>query len=199
MGGSGSGRRWHFGSKDTTEGYHSLDVRWLKREGLLTPGANRRITWSRQDEVVASINISAAEGRVVLTYRHRSAGGDWQDESYPVELVTTPCQMGGERHWFLCPTRGCGRLVAVLYGGGIFACRKCHQLAYPSQREPAYGRAALRVDRIRNKLGWTPGLANGHGEKPKGMHWRTFDRLCAEHDYHERVTWAGVGAWLGVY
>jgi len=39
MGGSGSGRRWHYGSKDTTESYRSIDVRWLKREGMLSPGA----------------------------------------------------------------------------------------------------------------------------------------------------------------
>lgn len=112
MGGSGSGRRWHFGSKDTTEGYRSIDVRWLKREGMLTPGANRRITWSRHGEVVASINIRAELGRVILTYRHRGGGGnEWKDESYPVHLTTTPCHMGGERHWFLCPARGCGQRV----------------------------------------------------------------------------------------
>jgi hypothetical protein len=35
MGGIGSGRHWQFGA-DTTEGYRSIDVRWLKREGLLT-------------------------------------------------------------------------------------------------------------------------------------------------------------------
>ncbi|MGH8579130.1 MAG: hypothetical protein ACREVK_03055 [Gammaproteobacteria bacterium] len=27
-----------------------------------------------------------------------------------------------------------------------------------------------------------PGILNGNGWKPKGMHWRTFERLTAEHD-----------------
>jgi len=31
-------------------------------------------------------------------------------------------------------------------------------------------------------LGWEPGCLNGHGEKPKGMRWDTFERLAAQHD-----------------
>ena len=183
MGGSGSGQRWHYGAKDTTEDYRSIDVRWLKREGMLSPGANRRITWSRDGEVVASVNIGAEPRHIVLTYRHRSGGGDWKDESYPVHLVTTPCHMGGERPWFLCPARGCGKRVAVLYGGAIFACRHCHQLAYPSQREDGMDRAARRADRIRDRLGWPGGILEGSGwGKPKGMHRHTYERLSDEHD-----------------
>jgi hypothetical protein len=106
MGGIGSGRHWQFGA-DTTEGYRSIDVRWLKREGLLSSGISRRITWSRGGEVTGSINVRSETGRVILDYRQRDRGGEWQNESYPVHLDTTPCHMGGERHWFLCP--------AVLY------------------------------------------------------------------------------------
>ena len=83
MGGSGSGRRWHYGSKDTTESYRSIDVRWLKREGMLSPGADRRITWSRNGEAVASVNIRAELGRVILTYRHRSGGNEWKMKATP--------------------------------------------------------------------------------------------------------------------
>lgn len=182
MGGSGSGRRWHYSAKDTTEGYRSLDVRQWKRRGFLSPGRAFNWQWSRQGEVIASINVRAEPERVVLTYRHKS-GGDWKDESYPVHLVTTPCHMGGERPWFLCPARGCGKRVAVLYGGGIFACRKCCQLAYPSQRENGMDRATRRADRIRDRLGWPVGILEGSGwGKPKGMHWRTYERLSDEHD-----------------
>ena len=186
MGGSGSGRRWHFGAKDTIDSYRSIDVRWLKREGMLSPGASRRITWSRHGEIVASINVRAELDRVILNYRHRSGGDEWKDESYPIRLTTTPCHMGGERHWFLCPARGCGQRVAVLYGGRIFACRKCYQLAYPSQRENFGDRLARRANGIRNKMGWPVGIFNGCDlGKPKGMHWRTYERLCQEHDILE--------------
>ena len=200
MGGSGSGRRWHYGSKDTTESQRSIDVRWLKREGMLTPGATSRITWSRHGKVVASINIRAELGRVILTYRHRSGGGEWKDESYPVHLTTTPCHIGSERHWFLCPARGCGQRVAVIYGGGIFACRKCHQLAYPSQREDIADRAGRRADRIRRRLGWPAGVLNGSDfGKPKGMHWHTYERLCREHDVFSDRTLKAIADQLNLW
>jgi hypothetical protein len=91
---------------------------------------------------------------------------------------------GGERAWFLCPAEGCGRRVARLYvgGAGIFACRYCYGLAYACQRESADDRGARRADKIRDRLGWEPGILNGPGGKPKGMHWRTFDRLTAQHE-----------------
>jgi len=182
MGGTGSGRHWQFGA-DTTDSYRSIDVRWLKREGILNPGESRQITWSRNGEVTGSINVRAEQDRMILTYRHRSNGSDWKDACYPVRLEATPCHMGGERSWFLCPGRGCGKRVAVLYGGEIFACRHCHQLVYPSQRENQMDRATRRADRIRDKLGWPGGILEGSGwGKPKGMHWRTYERLSDEHD-----------------
>jgi hypothetical protein len=73
--------------------------------------------------------------------------------------------------------------VAILYGGGIFACRHCYRLAYASSREDAgSGRATRRADRLRARLGWHPGILNGEGGKPKWMRWRTFERLVAQHN-----------------
>ncbi|SDY53906.1 hypothetical protein SAMN05444340_11022 [Citreimonas salinaria] len=118
---------------------------------------------------------------------------------YAVTLDTTRCNLGGARRWFLCPARGCGRRVAVLYGGKVFACRHCYGLAYPSQSESASDRAARRADRIRERLGWEPGILNGYGGKPKGMHWRTFERLVTEHDKWSDLSCAlmfGRLAWL---
>jgi hypothetical protein len=70
----------------------------------------------------------------------------------------------------------------VLYGGGIFACRHCYQLAYASSREDSGGRATRRADKLRVRLGWEPGILNGNGSKPKWMRWRTFERLATKHD-----------------
>ena len=77
---------------------------------------------------------------------------------------------------------GCRRRVAILYGGTIFACRRCHQLAYDSTREDVGDRATRRADDIRRRLGWEPGILNGEGLKPKWMRWRTFERLVDRHD-----------------
>ena len=87
MGGVGSGRHWQFGA-DTTDDYRSIDIRWLKREGLLESGISRRITWSRGGEVTGSINVQSEPGRVILDYRQRDRGGEWQQERYPVYLDT---------------------------------------------------------------------------------------------------------------
>jgi hypothetical protein len=112
MGGSASGNRWRYGAKSTTDDYRILDVRRLAREGMLTPGYWGGWEWMRDGETVASIQMRAEQDRVVLVYRHRSGGGEWKDEQYPVRIVHTQCNLGGERPWFICPALGCGRRVA---------------------------------------------------------------------------------------
>jgi len=192
MGGIGSGRQRCWFAGNSTADYLTIDVRYWKREGWLAPHQSFDCTWSRQGEVVSSIRVRTEPDRVILTYRHRSGGKDWKDASYPVSLDWTDGNLGGKRPWFLCPVRGCGRRVAILYGGGIFACRHCYRLTYPSQRETGYNRMARRANKLRDKLVWEPGCLNGPGEKPKGMHWRTFERLTAQHEAFVRRSLAEV-------
>jgi hypothetical protein len=72
------------------------------------------------------------------------------------------------------------------------SCRHYYKLAYASQRETGDDRAARRADRIRDRLGWEAGILNGDGDKPKGMHWRTFNRLRAEHNDFVNASPAGI-------
>ncbi|MBX7135022.1 MAG: hypothetical protein K1X67_20335 [Fimbriimonadaceae bacterium] len=65
-------------------------------------------------------------------------------------------------------------------------------MAYACQREAPDDRAARRADRIRKRLGWQPGILNGKGDKPKGMRWRTYERLTAEHDAFVGASLAGM-------
>ncbi|WP_295145270.1 hypothetical protein [uncultured Reyranella sp.] len=182
MGGIGSGNRWRHGARSSTDDLHGLDIRRLAAKGALRPGFVGSWQWLRRDKVVASIGLRTESDRLILTYQHSSQGGDWEDERYSVGLSWTRCHLGGHRPWFMCPASGCGRRVAVLYGGRIFACRYCHRLAYASTRESPGDRAARKADRIRLRLGWEPGFLNGDGWKPKWMRWRTFARLKQEHD-----------------
>lgn len=69
-----------------------------------------------------------------------------------MRIVCASCNLGGSHPWLICPARGRGRRVAVLYGGGIFACRHCYPLSHASAREDAGDRAARRADRIRARL-----------------------------------------------
>ena len=194
MGGFGSGRGQ--GGKDTTNDMRPLDIRKLQRDGLLTPGRAFGWHWTRNGEEVASIQMRTEVDRVILNYRSRSNGGEWQPMEYPVYLEWTPCHLGGRRAWFRCPASGCGRRVAILYGGTIFACRHCYRLVYASQREAEDDRARRQAEKIRRRLGWPPGIINREGGKPAGMHWRTFEQLKAEHDAFVGTSLAGLARWL---
>lgn len=72
-----------------------------------------------------------------------------------------------------------------------------HPCHWDGRRQADDDRAARRADTIRRRLGWEPGILNGSGLKPKGMHWRTFERLQAEHDAHVAQSLAGIAARLG--
>lgn len=195
MGGFGSGRKW---GKAATDTMRALDIRKMARDGLLRPGAGFSWEWSSGGEVRASIRAEVGEDRVTLDYRSRDQGGEWTPRRYPVLIERTPCNYGGERVWWRCPAAGCGRRVAVLFGGKVFACRHCHQLAYSSTRETDDDRAIRRADKIRDKLGWPAGIMNGEGGKPKGMHWSTFFRLKVEHDTHALAALTGMAERFGV-
>ncbi|CAM3757813.1 hypothetical protein [Polaromonas hydrogenivorans] len=191
MGSSSSGNH---GGKRTTSDMRALDVRKLQRDGLLTPQRSVSLTWSRNGKPEATIDMQVRTDSVTLDYRQRDRGGEWQAMKYPVRLAWTPCTYGGQRAWWLCPAVGCGRRVAVLYGGSVFACRHCQRLADKSQRETPNDRAYRRANDLRDRLGWVPGVIHGAGVKPKGMHWRTYWRLRASHDANVMQTLAGLSA-----
>ncbi len=197
MGGYGSGQRWD--KKDTTDDYREIDIRDWKRRGLLTGHQSFSWNWSRNGETVATIQVRVEPGRIILTYNHKRWDEDkWQHKKYSVYLDWTSCHFGGKRPWFLCPAVGCERRVAILYGETVFACRHCYELAYASQQEVSYDRAARKLNKIREKLGWEPGFLNGNGWKPKGMHWKTFEKLVCKHDAYIDISLRGISQKLGL-
>lgn len=188
MRGSGSGRQRDLWTRDTVEDYRTLDVRKLKRDGSLLPGSDKTITWFQHGHVLGSVDVRAEPGRIILTRHGRDRDGNVNARNYPVCLTTTPCHMGGVRSWFVCPGPGCGRRIAVLCYGNIFACRKCLQVGYQSQKEPLEDRAARRAFRLRKRMGWPLGVDPEWGwDKPKGMHWQTYHRLRREHTILEGI------------
>ncbi|MGZ4954397.1 MAG: hypothetical protein ACXV8Q_04720 [Methylobacter sp.] len=106
---------------------------------------------------------------------------DGKPVEHTVYLMQTDCHYGGVRHWFRCEY--CQGRVGVLYlSGGQCACRKCFKLAYKSEQETKHDRLFRKAGKIRRRLGWQSGIALPDGAKPKGMHWKTFYRMKAEHD-----------------
>jgi hypothetical protein len=146
---------------------------------------------------VASISVATEHRAVTLTYRSRSYGEDWSDVEQRVPIAWSLCRFGGERPWFVCSVscKGayCGRQVVRLYGAGrLFACRRCYRLAYASQQESIRQRGLWKAQKIRMRLGGSASLADEFPEKPKGMHWRTYDRLCQMHDAAEEQSAIGM-------
>jgi hypothetical protein len=191
MGGSGSGNHWRSG-KRTTSDMLRLDVYYLHKHGMLALGRVSTLNWNRNGERLASIGIWADNGRIILKYRFRPPGGEWEDKEYPAAIGWTACHFGGKRPWFLCPC--CGRRVAVLYGGSIYACRHCHNLAYDCQRKAAHRRLLDRALKIRERMGWE----TDWGAKPKGMHWKTFERLVAEYERFDAASWVATAERFGM-
>ena len=107
--------------------------------------------------------------------------------SYSIRLDKTPCNYGGYRYWFRCPS--CSKRVSVLYCAGAYVCRGCIGACYGSQLQQPIDRLFSRADAIRQRLGWQSGIAYGIGTKPKGMHSKTFDRLVNEHDRLTAKIW----------
>lgn len=164
------------GPKRSTRIMRALDIRKLHRDGLLKPGGSFNWQWSRCGDVVASIGGKVDTiNSVTLSYCTRPQGGEWQDKRYQVIVDWTACHYGGRRPWWLCPC--CGRRVAVLWGGSTYACRHCHRLAYQSTRNSPVSKAFARADKVRKRLGWCAGIAHPPGDRPKGMHQKTFERL----------------------
>lgn len=181
--------------KATTEGSLELCVGKLRRWGYAERCARNSgaVRWHCNGNETDSINLRGDGGHSIgLSYR-------WREE--PVEqtilLTWTPCRHGGERPWFRCEAYRngiyCGQRVGKLYGAGrIFACRHCYQLCYASQLESTGRRGINLTHKLRAKLG-------EDGKKPKGMHWRTYDRLCERAAAVENRSMAGLIMRLGWY
>lgn len=193
MGGRGSGRQSGLGLMvDKTNEFHSIDLAWLRRQKLLNVGRWTSLSWSRAGRQTGSIRFEHHGHFVRLIYRYRRHGGEWQDVNEIVRLVETTTRFGGRRQWFECPSCGCR--CRVLYGGAHFRCRRCHGLKYETQYEPSFARAATRALKIRERLGGRGGIDEPFPERPKGMHWKTYQRLEAE-DERLQGAWAhGIAA-----
>jgi hypothetical protein len=156
----------------------AFDVRQIARRGLLRAGAFSW-HWSSDGEQVGSVAVRVADDaqRVILTYQWTPYNGEPRHVECSLWIERTPCNYGGGRPWFLCPS--CGRRCAIVYfgaPGGRYACRHCVRVGYHSQCEDETGQLWLKQRKIERRLAGGAGDWNGW-QKPKGMHQQTFDRL----------------------
>lgn len=112
---------------------------------------------------------------ITLDYSYRG-----KPYRYDVAVTRTACNYGNYRYWWLCPK--CGRRVGVLYCAGAFVCRHCINTPYQTQLMQPLDKLFRKVEKIRHRLGWQAGIANGNQGRPKGMHFTTYWRLVDEHN-----------------
>jgi hypothetical protein len=186
VGGLGSGRPPSFPT--TLDDLRAVDLRYLRRHGMLEPGRCGTLRWSRAGRETGSIGLRCSGDAVLLSYRVASwRGTEAEDVEERVPLVRTAQPFGGERLWFACPD--CGRRCAVLYGGRRFRCRLCVDAPYGSQREPAHERLLRRVQTLRARLGGDlyASLDMPFPPRPKRMRRATYRRLRARAGRLERA------------
>lgn len=191
MGGHGSGRRRGWAEKGLTTDHRALDVRHLHREGILERhGERHALPWP------SGAWVEVQPDRLLIAHRYRvpGTGAKWRDGEAEVRLDWTYPHYGGRRPWLRCPA--CARRVAKLYAGAWIACRRCADLAYPSQNEDLCFRRLRRVKAIRRRLGGNLGLFEPLPDKPNGMHWSTYERLLQELRGTQTEVWVLLVHWL---
>lgn len=129
--------------KDELDGLLALDMVDLKKMNFFWGNSTQVITWTRRPSGHKSritLNIDLYSGLARLSYTITNQfTGEKDDVSYVVELDKTPCNLGGVRHWFICPLVKdgvpCRKRVRKLYmNSRYFGCRTCQDLTYSSQR-----------------------------------------------------------------
>ncbi len=140
------GRR-SYSNRGRVEDCLSVSVKFLHRHHYFDGGIRSgRISWSRRNEEYASIGVLVSIGEYgnYAQFNYSTSDkntGEKDDINYSAQLVSTSCNWGKYRWWFICPVifngQLCGRRVGILYlgDGKYFGCRHCHNLTYRSCQE----------------------------------------------------------------
>lgn len=197
MGVYGSGPYGHAGNKvgkTATAQCLRLDIRRLKREGILIPGRLVTWSWTMSNGKQSTIGIKTiADDEIRLDYTCTI-----DDRATPVEtrirLDYSSCNYGNHRHWFRCPA--CDKRVALLYQKGVyFRCRHCHDLTYYTCQESGNlnDMAIRRVNRVLSRMKSNErcsfDILYYLPERPRYMHRKTYRRLLERYD-HKRMEYA---------
>jgi hypothetical protein len=172
-----------------------LDINQLLRDCFVEPGQMTQLKdchWLDADGDVKANARIAADMTIGATVTNAARYGamrivaDWINQT--IQLVARPRHFGGRQCYFVCPRQG--QYVSVLWsppGQRYFAGRRSwgNRVAYLSQYYGPGARAHYMANKLCDRIGG-PGasLEWDVPPKPKGMRWRTYERLfkrCANY------------------
>jgi hypothetical protein len=157
--------RYYYNRKATADASCSLKMSKLRKDGMLSGEATGKTSWTsnQTSKTIATVLFGVYltdEPCIILIYTLTDRNGNKTDYNDKISLVTTPCNFGGVRYWFGCPS--CGRRVGVLYlvpGDVYFRCRHCNNLSYHSRnrcRLGTFGHTSREIDGLRSEIKrWT--------------------------------------------
>ena len=137
--------RWSWSNKTEADNLKRVEIWWLKKYGYLDGWKSGGIWWSnswseKKDSI--SIEVSTMDADRYIRFRYSQTEDDDKktEFDYKARLVSSACNYGGRRWWFICPLSkngvSCGKRVGVLYkNGDYFGCRHCYELTYKSRNE----------------------------------------------------------------
>lgn len=187
MGGIGSGNWLRREKKTTINSQQTLDIRYLKKQGLLNKNNTGLLYWTSNGYQTGSASYQITGIGIKLNYKSRiNNTNEWTEINSFIRFDFTACHYGGKRTWLLCPNTNCNRRVTSLYGTeAYFLCRHCHKLNYQSQHESHLDRQISKAHTIRTKLGGEAGLLTPFPDRPKGMHRKSYQKLYQQAMYGE--------------
>ncbi len=188
MGGAGSGRR-RTGSKN--HDLCRLDLAQIRGTLPLSSGVSGSITWNNSRSRATSYFSATDEGLQISDHPDESRSSSRQN----IEFASSTTSFGGRRLWFKCPK--CHSRCRVLFKASQWLCGRCSSIHYPTQ-------SMSQNDRCLDKLAKSKRLIserlNGtdrcYPEKPKGMHWKTFNDAQRRIEQLEAVMDRIVDTWM---
>lgn len=167
MGGSRSGR-CRERNRGTVEGALRLDLRVMRRQGFLVPGAItsgvQRWHWAATGQETGSVSVSVdlvdpTSGSVTVRFNLNGA-----PKIQTIDLACVPMRFGGRRYYFICPRRGT-RCEVLPQAGGVFASRQALRLTYQSQSSGHVDRLRDRAWKLEKRLWPDKGKPRPRGRK----------------------------------
>lgn len=146
-------------------------------------------------------NVFGIPLRVLKDRLEIHQGYDEAHSYFKILFSFTRGNYGNSRYWLTCPNPVCQKrcrklfLVKDVHGVPIFICRHCLNLAHKSQNKSFLDRLIDKKWKLIRRLG---GQSSDMINKPKGMHWKTFERLKKEIENLDHQITYGIASRFGM-